>query len=236
MHSMYRRHRQARLKWAREHVRCTRQNWRFVLFRDEVKFCLDFTDKLWESLEKTREKGFRIQLLLSTTATEVAQVWRVTASAGMDGQTWLCFERSSLKSYGAISLWRSGKRSPNFQFSLFSVLQWWSKIEEAVTPWRSGQRFLTFEEMVAGKAPEERCVNASERRLSSIVGALYSSPLAYKHPFTYPCVWTFRKRSNGAQWTSKGRLVRFSHTLRALGTVYPSLTSRKWVVHCKAND
>ena len=55
--------------------------------------------------------------------------------------------------------------------------------ERAVTPWRSGQRFLTFEEtlvapMVAMIVPEERCVNASERQRS--VSALYSSPKSNK--------------------------------------------------------
>ena len=40
-----RRHPQARLEWAREHVRWTKQNWRPVLFTDESRFCLDIRDR-----------------------------------------------------------------------------------------------------------------------------------------------------------------------------------------------
>ena len=38
------RHRQARLLWARNHVRWQRRHWRPVLFTDESRFCLDFND------------------------------------------------------------------------------------------------------------------------------------------------------------------------------------------------
>ena len=34
-------HKQARLTWARQHVRWTRQQWSHVLFTDESRFCLD---------------------------------------------------------------------------------------------------------------------------------------------------------------------------------------------------
>ena len=37
-------HKQARLTWARQHVRWTRQQWSHVLFTDESRFCLDHHD------------------------------------------------------------------------------------------------------------------------------------------------------------------------------------------------
>ena len=53
--------RQARLEWARDHVslvRSTRQNWKFVLFTDESRFCLDFTDR---RANVCRRAGERLQ-------------------------------------------------------------------------------------------------------------------------------------------------------------------------------
>ena len=38
------RHREARLNWARQHVRWTRRQWSSVLFTDEVRICLRHTD------------------------------------------------------------------------------------------------------------------------------------------------------------------------------------------------
>lgn len=38
-------HTQARLDWAMDHVGWTRQDWRPVLFTDESRFCLDYTDR-----------------------------------------------------------------------------------------------------------------------------------------------------------------------------------------------
>jgi hypothetical protein len=39
------RHRHVRFEWTIEHTRLTMQHWRHVLFTDEKRFCLDFTDR-----------------------------------------------------------------------------------------------------------------------------------------------------------------------------------------------
>ena len=49
------RHRAARLQFARNHVRWTRQQWRAVLFSDKSKFCLRHVDgrqRVWRSEER----------------------------------------------------------------------------------------------------------------------------------------------------------------------------------------
>ena len=51
-------HKQARLNWAQDHVNWTDNNWDPVLFSDESRYCLDFTDRrarVW------RRRGERFQ-------------------------------------------------------------------------------------------------------------------------------------------------------------------------------
>ena len=62
-----RNHRRARNQWARDHVGWTRHDWRRVLFTDESRYCLDFTDRrarVW------RRPGERFHPLLNTTVME----------------------------------------------------------------------------------------------------------------------------------------------------------------------
>ena len=65
------------------------QNLRHVLFTDESMFCLDSQIGMLEFGEN-EENGFRLQILLSMTATEVGQLWYGEASPGMGEPTWLC--------------------------------------------------------------------------------------------------------------------------------------------------
>jgi hypothetical protein len=65
----------------------TMQLWRHVLFTGESRFCLDFTDR---RAKQDEVNSFRLQILLSMTATEVGQIWCGEASAGVDQPTWLC--------------------------------------------------------------------------------------------------------------------------------------------------
>ena len=83
---MTRLHKQARLDWAQDHVNFTENDWDLVLFTDESRYCLDFSDrcaKVW----RRRGNDFKMLTYFNMTAKVKAPLLCGLVSAKAEEQT-----------------------------------------------------------------------------------------------------------------------------------------------------